>query len=182
MKTTLPNNIVKPVYWHTPALMAAGLAWLMRAVIGLFGPDYWSPRTPLDYAAVVGTSVALVLTAVGVWGFYQHHPVGPSRAQTVWRIGIVVACVSALTIGVSNFLEDALSVKGLGGVWVIGILSLLAGLLIAGLSAFWIKEFSRWVGALFFICAIGLLFTETNGQFGLGLAMLALAILKGTRS
>ena len=94
----------------------------------------------------------------------------------------MVTCVSALTIGISNFLEDALSVKGLGDVWVIGILSLTAGVLIAGLSAFWIKGFSRWVGALFLVCAIGLLFTETNGQFGLGLALLTLAVLKGTRS
>ena len=167
---------------HRPALIAAGLAWLARATIGLYKPDYWSPRTPLDYAAVVGTSLALLLLAVGLWGFYLQNPVSPGRAQTIWRMGIVVACISALTIGLSNFIEDALNVNGLGYVWVIGILALTAGLLIAGLSALWVKEFSRWVGGLLIVCVIGLLFTEANGQFGLGLALPALGIVKGTQS
>jgi hypothetical protein len=176
------NGLAQPTRWQRPALIAAGLAWLTRAVIGLYRPDYWSPRTPLDYAAVVDTSLALLLLAVGVWGFYLHNPMSPGRAQTVWRLGIAVTCVSAFTIGVSNFIEDALNVKGLGYVWVIGILALLAGLLIAGLSAFWVQGFSRWVGVLFLVCAVGLLFTEANGQFGLGLALLVLAVSKGTRS
>lgn len=173
------SQLTKP---HQSILVLAGLAWLARAVMALYGPDYWSPRTPLDYAAGVGTSAALILTAVGVWGFYQHYPAPPGRAQTAWRVGITVTCVSALTIGISNFVEDALNVNGLGYVWVIGILSLTAGLLIAGLSAFWIKGFSRWVGPLFLACAIGLLFTESNGQFGLGLALLTLAVWKGTHA
>jgi hypothetical protein len=176
------NNIARPTLWHKPVLIVAGLVWLARAVIALYAPDYWSPRTPLDYAAVVGTSLALALLAVGLWGLYQHNPAPPGRAQTAWRIGVAVACASALTVGVSNFIEDALGVKALGMVWVIGILALLAGLLIAGVSAFWVKGFRWWVGGLLLACAIGLLFTEWNGQFGVGLALLALAVLKGTRS
>jgi hypothetical protein len=168
--------------WHRIALIAAGLTWLTRAIIALYGPDYWSPRTPLDYAAVIGTSVALILTAVGVWGFYRNHPAPSGQAQTVWCVGIAVTCISALTVGVSNFVEDALNVKGLGYVWAFGILTLTAGLLIAGVSAFWVHGFSRWVGALFIVCALGLLFTESNGWFGLGLALLALSALKGTQS
>lgn len=162
--------------WPQPALLTAGLAWLTRAAIGLYEPDYWSPRTPLDYAAVVGTSAALILTALGVWGFYQNYPTPASRAQPVWRIGVFITCVSAFTIGVSNFIEDALNVKDLGLVWVIGIIVLLAGLLSASLSAFF---FSRWVGLLFLVAALGLLFTESNGWFGLGLALLGLSFLKG---
>ncbi|MBL8045463.1 MAG: hypothetical protein JNL09_02925 [Anaerolineales bacterium] len=168
--------------FHRPqfALFAAGLVWLARATIGLYSPDYWSPRTPLDYAAVVGTSAALILTALGVWSFYQHHTAPPSRAQMAWRTGVLVTCLSAFTIGVSNFIEDALNVKGLGIVWVIGFLALTAGLLIAGISAFWVQGFSRWVGGLFIVCALGLLLTEANGLFGLGAALLALSVLKGT--
>ena len=94
--------------WHKSALVIAGLTWLVRGVIALYGPDYWSPRMPLDYAAVVGTSLALVLTALGLWGFYQHHPAPPGRAQSAWRIGVAVTCVSALTLGTSNVVEDAL--------------------------------------------------------------------------
>lgn len=165
--------------WPRLGLLAAGLAWLVRAIIGVYQPDYWSPRTPLDYAAVVGTSAALILTAVGVWGFYLHHPAPPSRAQTVWRVSVLVICISAFTVGVSNFVEDALGVKGLGMVWVVGILALTAGLLSAGVSAFWVPTFSRWVGVSLLVAALGLLFTEANGQFGTGLALLLLSFLKG---
>lgn len=177
MTTTLPNDMT-----HKLALIAAGLACLARAVIGLYEPDYWSPRTPLDYAAVVGTSLALALLALGVWGFYAQHPAPPSRAQIVWRIGVAVTCVSALTVGLSNFIEDAVGVKALGVLFPIGMVTLLVGLLSAGLSAFWVKEFQPWVGGLFWMGAIGILYIERGGLFGLGLALLALAVLKGTRS
>jgi hypothetical protein len=176
------SNLALLTQSHRPVLIAAGLAWLTRAAIGLYRPDYWSPRTALDYAAVVGTSLALILTAIGVWGFYRQNPAPPGRAQIIWQVGIAVTCVSAFTVGVSNFIEDALNVSGLGYVWVVGILALTAGLLSAGLSALWINNFSRWVGVMFLICAIGLLFTETNGQFGLGLALLVLSLVPGMRS
>lgn len=157
----------------------AGLAWLARAAIGLFGPDYWRPRLPLDYAAVAGTSLALILTAAGVWGVYRHHPAPPSRAQRAWRAGVWLTWASALTIGVSNLLEDAVGLRALGSVWVIGIVTLLIGLLIAGASAFWVPGL-RWpVGGLLLVCALGLLFIEWNGMFAMGLALFALGLSKG---
>lgn len=174
------NSLSKPTLWPKPALSLAGLAWLARAVIGLYRPDYWSPRTPLDYTAVVGTSLALILTAVGLWDFYRQHPAPPGRAQVVWRVSLALTCLSALTIGLSNSIEDAFGVKELGNVWVIGSLALFAGLLTAGLSAFWLPGALRWAGVLFLACALGLLFTEWNGQFGTGLALLALAVMKKT--
>jgi hypothetical protein len=100
----------------------------------------------------------------------------------VWRIGITVTCVAALTVSISNIIEDGLGVTGVGVVWVIGIVALTAGLIVAGFSAFWMKDGSRRVGGLLLVCAIGLLFTEWNGMFGMGLALLALGIVKGTRS
>lgn len=160
-----------------PIILTAGLVWLIRAVIGLINPDYWNPRTPLDYAAVIGTSTALILTALGIWGFYRDHPAPSSRAQNVWRWSIFLICVASFTIGISNFIEDALHVEGLGYVWVIGTLALTAGLLSAGISAFWLHGFSRWVGVLFLLVTLGLLFTEMNGQFGTGLAFVALSFV-----
>lgn len=145
-----------------PVLFAASVTWLARAVIGLYEPDYWSQRTPLDYAAIIRTSIALILTALAVWGFYLHYPAPTSRAQKVWRWSVFVICVSAFTVGISNFIEDALRIKGLGYVWVIGILALTTGLLFAGISTFRVQGFSPWVGMLFLIATLGLLFTETN--------------------
>lgn len=168
------------VWWMKPTLIGAGIAWLVRGVIAFYDPDYWSPRTPLDYAAVVGTSLALFLMAVGIWGFYLQNPAPASRAQLAWRIGITVTCVAALTISISNFTEDALGVNSLGYVWVIGMLALLSGLLVAGFSALWVNGFSRWVGSLFLVCAAGLLLMESGGMFGIGLALLVLGGLKAT--
>lgn len=169
-QTTKPYRLI---------LALAGLAWLARAVMALYGPDYWSPRTPLDYAAVVGTSLSLMLLAVGLWGFYHHNSTAPSRAQTVWRVGVWLTCTSAFIVGVSNFLEDAVGIKGLGYVWVIGVIAVFVGLLIAGVSALWVKGLGWWVGGLLLACAVGLLFIEWNGMFGLGLALLALSFAKG---
>lgn len=176
------TSLAKPAAGRTPALIGAGLIWLARAVMGLYAPDYWSPRTPFDYAAVVGTSLGCLLLALGLWGWYQQNPAPPGRAQVVGRAGVVIAGGSALTLGVSNFVEDALGVRGLGPVWVIGILALTAGLIVAGLAILWVKEISRWAGVWLLIGAAGLLFIESYGLFGLGLALLALSSLKGARS
>lgn len=160
-------------------LALAGLVWLARAGIALAEPDYWRPRTLVDYAAVVGTSLGLVLLAAGVGAFYRHHPAPLSRAQRAWRAGVWLTWASALTIGVSNLLEDAVGLRALGSVWVIGIVTLLIGLLIAGASAFWVPGL-RWpVGGLLLVCALGLLFIEWNGMFAMGLALFALGLAKG---
>ncbi len=47
----------------------------------------------------------------------------------------MVICVSAFTVGLSNFIEDAVGVKALGLLFPIGMVILLIGLLIAGISA-----------------------------------------------
>ena len=173
---------VDNVWWMKSTLIGAGIAWLVRGVIAFYGPDYWSPHTPLDYAAVLVTSLALFLMAVGIWGFYLHNPAPASRAQMAWRIGVTVTCAAALTISVSNFTEDALGVSSLGYVWVIGILALLAGLLVAGFSALWVNDLSRWVGSMFLVCAAGLLLMESGGMFGMGVALLVLSGLKATQA
>jgi hypothetical protein len=157
-----------------------GVVWFARAVIELYRPDYWNPRTPLDYAAVAGTSLALLTLAFGLWGFYLYKPAPPSRAQSVWRGAVMATCGSATIVGISNFIEDALGVQGLGFVWVIGILTLLTGLLIAGVSALWVKAFSRWVGGLILLCAFSLPFIAGGGMFGPGLALSVLGLLKDT--
>jgi hypothetical protein len=168
------TNQLRPTAWHQPVLMLAGLVAFGRGLIEQYHPDYWNPRTALDYAAVDGTSLMLLPLALGLWGFFQQHPVSSSRVATVWRAGMITSCLSAVAIGVSNFVEDALGIKRLGIVWVVGILVLLASLLVAGFSAFWVQGLPRWTGVLLLIGAIGLLFTASVGWFGLGLALLAL--------
>lgn len=61
----------KKIGWAKPVLIAGGMVWLIRAGLALvFQPDYWDPQTLLDYVAVAGTSLGLLLLALGVWGIH----------------------------------------------------------------------------------------------------------------
>ncbi len=173
----MATNHIPLTSWYKPVLMFAGLVAFGRGLVELYQPDYWNPRTVLDHTAVAGTSLMLLFLALGLWGFFRQHHVSSSRVATVWRAGIVLSCISAAAIGLSNFLEDALKFPGLGYVWVIGILVLFASLLIAGLSAFWVQGLPRLTGVFLLMSAIGLLFIDSVGWFGLGLALLILGLL-----
>ena len=164
--------------WHKPALIVAAIFCFTRGAIELFEPGYWNPRISLDYAAVVGTSLLLLFLAIGLWGFYQHHPAPPSRAQRVWRISVTISCLAAAMVAVSNFLEDAVGFNELGIVWVFGVVVLTLSMIIAGISAFWVKGFPKWVGGLLLVSTVGLFLMESGGLFALGLALLALGMLK----
>jgi hypothetical protein len=173
----MKTNQILMTYGYKPVFVFASLAAFGRGLLELYRPAYWNPRTALDYAAVAGTSLMLLLLALGLWGFFRQHAVSSSRAAFIWRAGIVTSCISAAIVGISNFVEDAFSVKGLGYVWVVGILVLFEGLLTAGVSAFWVKGLPRWTGGLILACAASLLFMASGGLFGLGLALLALGMV-----
>ncbi len=172
------NSNPQTSQWHKPTLIVAAIFCITRGAMVPFHPDYSSPRAPLDYAAVVGTSLLLLFLAIGLWAFYPHHPAPPSRAQSVWRFSIAISCLSAATVAVSNFFEDALGFKDLGIVWVYGVSVLVLGMLIASISAFWVEGFPIWVGGLLLVSIVGLYLMESGGLFGLGLALLALGVLK----
>jgi hypothetical protein len=174
----MTTNHIPLTTWYKPVLMFAGLAAFGRGLVELYQPDYWNPRTALDYTAVAGTSLMLLFLALGLWGFFRRHAVSSSRAATIYQTAIVTSCISAAIVGISNFMEDAFGIKGLGYVWVVGILVLFASLLVAGLSAFWVQDLPLLTGVLLLISAIGLLFMDSVGLFGLGLALLALGLLK----
>lgn len=173
----MTTNPISLISRYNPVLVFAGLAAFGRGLLALYQPDYWNPRTALDYTAVAGTSLMRLLLGLGLWGFFRQYPVSSSRAAFIYRAGIVASCISATVIGVSNFLEDALGIQGLGDVWVSGILVLTTGLLVSGLSAFRVQGLPRLTGVLLLMSAVGLLFWNSGGLFGLGLALLILGLL-----
>jgi hypothetical protein len=161
-----------------PALLAEAIFCFVRGAMVPLHPDYVSPQIPLDYAAVVGTSLLLLFLAIGLWGYYLYHPAPPNRAQYVWRFGIAISCLSAAIVAVSNFFEDALGFKELGIVWVYGVSALSLGMIVASISAFWVPGFPKWVGGLLLVSFVGLYLMNSGGLFILGLALLALGVLK----
>lgn len=176
------NSKPQSTRWHKLALIAAAIFCFTRGAIVLFEPNYVSPRTPLDYAAVVGTSLLLLFLAIGLWGFYLDHPAPPSRAQVVWRFSVAISCLSAATVAVSNFFEDALGFSELGIVWVVGVSVLALSLILSSISAFWVKGFPWWVGDQLLIATVGLFLMESGGLFVMGLALLALGVVKYPQS
>ena len=173
----LPDR-AQTAHWYKAALIVAAIFCFARGAMVPFRPDYVSPRTPLDYAAVVGTSLLLLFLAIGLWGFTLHHPAPPSRAQSVWRFSIAIVCLSAATVAVSNFFEDALGFKDLGIVWVYGVSVLVLGHVHFKYQRILGARFSKMGGRL----APGFYRRVISHGIGravwLGLALLALGFLK----
>ena len=117
------------IQWYKPALIVAAVFCFARGAMVRYHPDYWSPITPLDYAAVVGTSLLLLFLGIGLWGFYLQYPAPPSRARMCGTTASP-SLVSAVTVAVSNFFEDALGFKELGIVWIYGVSVIVLGMLI----------------------------------------------------
>lgn len=57
--------------WIKPSLIISGVIWIGRAVLEFaFKPDYWNPRTAIDYLVVIGTSLELLTLALGICGLH----------------------------------------------------------------------------------------------------------------
>ena len=178
MNNNLLPDRAQTALWYKAALVVAAIFCFARGAMVPFRPDYVSPRTPLDYAAVIGTSLLFLFMAIGLWGFTLHYPAPPSRAQSVWRFSIAVVCLSAATVAVSNFFEDALGFKDLGIVWVYGVSVLVLALFISSVSAFWVQGFPKWVGGLLLVSIVGLYLMESGGLFASGVGIAGVGALK----
>ena len=157
----------------TAVLLTGGLVWLLRAGLAVvFRPDYWNPRTSVDDTAVAGTSLALILLALGVWSIrLKQRPQGHWRLW-LWRVGVAAACGGALVAGIANFGEDWIAIKSLGIFFVIGSLAMFIGLLLAGISAIGAAGVTRWTGWLLVACAIGWGSVDLGGGFVVGIALI----------
>jgi len=81
----------------TAVLIIGGLVWIVRAGVDVvFQPNYWEPQTMVDYTAVVGTSLALLLLAIGVWTIHLKQQLQIKWRNWLWRVGIILACGGAL--------------------------------------------------------------------------------------
>lgn len=160
-------------------LIISGVIWIGRTVLEIaFKPEYWNPRSAIDYVAVIGTSLALLTLALGIWGIGISQA-SHAQGRAVWKLGINLACLSALVVGLSNLLEDAFGVAVLGFLFPIGIVALSIGLLMSGVAALRIPQFHRSIGWLLLLCLAGVLFLEFGGGIVVGLSLLALAYTSG---
>ena len=161
--------------WFVPALVLGGLIWIGRALLEFSEPNYWNPRTTLDYVAVVGTSLAFIFLSAVLWGLYHLYPLPASGKQKVWLVGMALAILASAVVGVSNFIEDALGVKALGVMFGYGGLGLMFGLLLATLGAFLQPQIRSRLGWFLLACLVGIAIPDSGGGFVIGIAFWILA-------
>ena len=167
------------VRWGKPVLIAAGLVWIARAGIEIiFQPDYWDPKTAVDYSAVVGTSLSYFLLALGILAIYLRIGEMSAWRRWPWRIGVIAGSFGAFLAGLGNIIEDWFRIPIFGYVYVLGVIVSLLGLILAGIAALGAKEISRWIGFLLLLCAVGWSQNERGGGFLVGIALILLAFLQ----
>jgi hypothetical protein len=149
--------------------VAAGVLALLRAVIELAEPAYWSPESLLDYTAVILTSAASAVAAVALFLWWRATPI---------RRGSFLLLVAAVTMllgdSLGNLLEDAFDLEI--GEWLfsnVGQVSLYA-LMAAGIVILTVRGTYRWTGLFLLLYIAGFTFPDDGGQFLSGISLLGL--------
>jgi len=103
-----------------------GVLWL--AGVAAFGePTYWSPSSPLDYAAVGLFSAGALTFGFCLWRLGEGER---SPASIAARIG----AISAIVVSGANIAEDALLIRPFGVLWIAGVFALEIALLVLGVA------------------------------------------------
>lgn len=137
--------------------LIAGISFIARSAMDLGSPVYYDPVTVLDYAAVIGTTVAMLALSISL-GF------GFSKRLTRLGRGLVwIPATGAAVSGLANFAEDGLGVSAAGVLFAVGNLAILAGLLLAGIVVLLRihREYGAWLLALFGVFFLPLAVTKT---------------------
>jgi len=145
--------------------VAAGVLVLLRAVIELAEPVYWSPVSLLDYTAAILTSVAWAVTATALFLWWRATPI---------RRGSFFLLIAAIAIAVGdslgNLLEDVFDLEI--GEWLftnVGQISPLA-LMAAGIVILTVRVTYRWTGLFLLLVVAGAAFSAVLS----GIALVAL--------
>ena len=149
--------------------IAAGLAWAARSLLAFAHPDYFSPVTALDWAAVWTYSAAWLLLAPSVLLIAR---LADSRGVTV----VAGLCAAAAVVaGVANALEDGFRVPIGPTPYIVGFLVGWLGLVPLAMG---LARASQWrLGGLCLLVFLGiaLAFGYAGGVLILA-ALVALAL------
>jgi hypothetical protein len=158
----------------TAALAIAGAAWIAAGLVSFANPDYWSPVTAIDYAAVGLYSLALLTTAVALALLERVDAV---RAHALARVALVGSAIGGAVTGVANFGEDWLDLSQLSPVYVGGVMLFYLCMVAAGAVLAARSRELRWVGALLIIPFPAPLLNQAIGFIIGGAAFIACAAM-----
>lgn len=150
--------------------VAAGGLVVIRAVIELANPSYWSPVSFLDYSAVVGTSVAWLITSWAI-SLLARHP----RLRRA-SLALMVAAAGTAISAAGNLIEDLLDVPLGGDLFSWGGIVGAIGLLLGSILVLTVTDPVRWSGIFLAAFIAGGVFPDDGGQFLGGVALLGLGM------
>ena len=172
-KTRLLDKSNRTAPWLEIVLIIGGAIWLARFGIALLKPTYWNPRTFLDYLAVYGTTLKQWFLAAGLIGISQRYPTDTRKAPNLWSMGVKLAILMVILMGLFNLLEDAAGLKFFGNFWIMGFMGSFIGLLLAAVGAFRHPEIPSRLGWFILAAIAGF---QDYGDVVTGTASLILAL------
>ena len=128
---------------------AAGVAYIARGLMGFGDPKFSDATTPFDFAAVVGTTIAMILLAAAVALATATGDLTGTAGKLSW---IVIAGLALSAT--SNLLEDGFGGASVGFFFGVGGFVTVVGLLVTGVAALLDRRNPRVIATV--ILAIGL--------------------------
>lgn len=147
---------------------AAGVLTLIRQLIQLTDPVYYSPVTTLDYAAAWLTSIAGGTVAVAMALWWWRSPI--RRGSWLLLVASLGWALSAL----GNLLGDVFDMSIGEGLWTAGIVGF-GVTLVAGVVALTVNSPWRWSGLFLIGYAAGWGFPDSGGLWLSGVSLIAMA-------
>ena len=157
--------------------IGTGVGFITRGLMDLGHPAFSDAATPFDYAAVVGTTLALCGLAVGLALLATGGELKGAARRLAW-----VPAVGFATSGTANLLEDAFGVDAVGILFGVGNLLGLIGLLATGVAALVNRRNDRIIGLLILGLGLAMFLPVTIGWVVLGLLCIGIAEYRRRRS
>ena len=121
-------------------LVVAGMLALVITGLNMFGRAYYAPEGVLDYLAVVLFTTTLLATGIALMELFRSPLV-------MWRPWpLLVPAGGAIAAGLGNLLEDVFNVEWAEWAFLFGGVTMVFGLVIAGLAILVVKSRGRWTG------------------------------------
>jgi hypothetical protein len=151
----------------------SGVVFIARGLMDFGHPNFSNATTLFDYAAVLGTTLALLGLALGLALLTTEGELQGRARSLVWLP------IAGLTMsGTANLLEDAFGVSEVGILFGVGNLLALVGLMATGIASLLDRRNDRIVGLLILGLGLANLLPVTVAWVALGVLC---AVLGGYR-
>ena len=121
-------------------MIVAGTLALASTGLNIFGPAYYAPQGVLDYLAVVLFTTTLLASGFAMIELFRN----PLLRWRPWPL--LFPAGGAIAAGLGNLLEDVFNIEWAEWAFLFGGVTMVFGLVIAGLAMLLVKSHRRWTG------------------------------------